>query len=70
MNRAIRATEKNYEKMLYREALKTGFFELQAARDKYRDVCLNGMHKDLVHKYIEVTCHLILLFSVADYFQL
>ncbi len=55
MNRAIKLTEANYEKMLFREALKTGFFELQAARDKYRDVCLNGMHRDLVYRYIEVS---------------
>ena len=55
MNRAILQTEQNYEKMLYREALKTGFFEFQATRDKYRDICLNGMHKDLVFKYIEVS---------------
>ncbi len=54
INRAIKLTEANYEKMLFREALKTGFFEFQAARDKYRDVCLNGMHRDLVFKYIEV----------------
>ena len=54
MNLAIIQTEKNYEKMHYREALKTGFFELQAARDKYRELCMNGMHRDLVFKYIEV----------------
>lgn len=55
MNVLIKKTEEAYDKMLYREALKTGFFEFQAARDKYRDVSLDGMHVDLVSKYIEVT---------------
>ena len=54
INLAIQLTEKNYEKMQYREALKTGFFEFQAARDKYRELCMNGMHKDLIFRYIEV----------------
>ncbi|XP_031557263.1 leucine--tRNA ligase, cytoplasmic-like [Actinia tenebrosa] len=54
INRAIRMTEANYENMMYREALKTGFYELQAARDKYREVCTKGMHRDLVFRFIEV----------------
>eukprot|EP00795_Rhopilema_esculentum_P000827 gene827-10569_t len=59
INLAIKQTEKNYEKMHYREALKTGFFELQAARDKYRELCMNGMHRDLVFRYIEVQAVLL-----------
>ena len=35
--------------MLFREALRTGFFELQLARDKYRELCgSKGMQKHLV----------------------
>jgi len=59
INLAIQLTEKNYEKMQYREALKTGFFEFQAARDKYRELCMNGMHKDLIFRYIEVQAILL-----------
>jgi len=54
MDVCIKNAEQAYEKMLYREALKTGFFDFQATRDKYRDVSLDGMHKDLVLKYIEL----------------
>ncbi|KXJ14348.1 Leucine--tRNA ligase, cytoplasmic [Exaiptasia diaphana] len=53
INRAIRLTQENYDNMMYREALKTGFYELQASRDKYREVCVDGMHKDLITRFIE-----------------
>lgn len=45
--------------MLFKEALRTGFFEMQAARDKYRELCLDGMNIDLVLKFIEVQTILI-----------
>lgn len=54
MDTCVRKAEQAYEKMLYREALKEGFYEFQATRDKYRDVSLDCMHKDLVLRYIEV----------------
>lgn len=39
--------------MLFKEALRTGFFEYQDARDKYRELCASkGMHRDLVKKFI------------------
>lgn len=51
----IKETEENYEKMLFKEALKTGFFELQAVRDKYRELCgSDGMNAELVNKFINV----------------
>lgn len=54
MNRCILQTAENYEKMMNKEALRTGFFELQAARDKYRELTSNeGMHQDLIFKFIE-----------------
>ncbi|XP_005996155.1 leucine--tRNA ligase, cytoplasmic isoform X2 [Latimeria chalumnae] len=46
-------TEQHYEKMMYKEALKTGFFEFQAAKDKYRELAIEGMNKDLVFQFIE-----------------
>uniref|UniRef100_F6WRZ1 leucine--tRNA ligase n=1 Tax=Monodelphis domestica TaxID=13616 RepID=F6WRZ1_MONDO len=54
MNAGIVKTEQNYEKMMFKEALKTGFFEFQAAKDKYRELAIEGMHRGLVFQFIEV----------------
>ncbi|CAI4231157.1 unnamed protein product [Auanema sp. JU1783] len=56
MNKAIQLTADNYEKTLFKEALKSGFFEYQTLRDIYRE--FNGgqdsaMHEDLVTRFIE-----------------
>lgn len=41
--------------MLYKEALRTGFFELQSAKDKYIHLStLEGVNVDLLMRYIEV----------------
>ncbi|GAA6074797.1 leucine--tRNA ligase, cytoplasmic, partial [Tachysurus ichikawai] len=53
MNSGIIRTEQHYERMMYKEALKTGFFEFQAAKDKYRELAIEGMHRDLVFEFIE-----------------
>jgi leucyl-tRNA synthetase len=54
MNRGINQTDINYRTMMFKEALRTGFFEYQDARDKYRELSSNsGMHRDLVLKFIE-----------------
>ncbi|XP_023211298.1 leucine--tRNA ligase, cytoplasmic-like [Centruroides sculpturatus] len=54
MNYLIQQTSQFYQKMLFKEALKTGFFEYQAARDKYREMTVNeGMHRYLVFLFIE-----------------
>lgn len=54
INQKIQETEENYSKMLYKEALKTGFFELQAVRDKYLQLsALDGINWILIMKYIE-----------------
>ncbi|XP_077329130.1 leucine--tRNA ligase, cytoplasmic [Lithobates pipiens] len=54
INAGILKTEQNYEKMMFKEALKTGFFEFQAAKDKYRELAIEGMHRDLVFRFIEI----------------
>lgn len=59
LNLKIRETDEFYQKMLFKEALRTGFFEMQGIRDKYRELCLDGMHVDLVVKFIEVQSILI-----------
>ncbi|XP_068457332.1 leucine--tRNA ligase, cytoplasmic-like [Clinocottus analis] len=53
MNAGILKTEQHYDRMMYKEALKSGFFEFQAAKDKYRELAIEGMHKDLVFQFIE-----------------
>lgn len=53
MYSSIVKTEQHYERMMYKEALKSGFFEFQAAKDKYRELAIEGMHRDLVFRFIE-----------------
>ena len=49
MNKLVKASAVAYEKLLFKEALRNGFFELQRSRDKYRELCgPAGMRKDLV----------------------
>lgn len=55
MNRKIQETNENYSKMLYKEALKTGFYEFQAIRDKYLQLsAVDGINWTLVMNYIEL----------------
>lgn len=46
----------NYDAMLFREALKSGCYNLQKARDSYRELVGGDgkMHHDLVQQYAEV----------------
>eukprot|EP00252_Welwitschia_mirabilis_P016916 TRINITY_DN37672_c0_g1_i1.p1 TRINITY_DN37672_c0_g1~~TRINITY_DN37672_c0_g1_i1.p1 ORF type:complete len:1138 (+),score=208.54 TRINITY_DN37672_c0_g1_i1:127-3540(+) len=60
INIAVSVTEGNYKSMMFREALKTGFFDLQAARDEYRLSCgLMGMNRDLLWRFMDVQTRLI-----------
>ena len=59
MNQKIKETEQFYDQMLFKEALRTGFFELQSARDKYRELCLEGLHLDLILRFIRVQALLL-----------
>lgn len=54
INLKIKESGEFYQKMLFKEALRTAFFEMQAVRDKYRELCLDGMHINLVLKFIEI----------------
>ncbi|CAD6188440.1 unnamed protein product [Caenorhabditis auriculariae] len=56
MNKAILITEKHYDQTLFKDALKTGFFEYQALRDMYRELCGgsdSAMSEELVFRFIE-----------------
>ncbi|ESQ47006.1 hypothetical protein EUTSA_v10028099mg, partial [Eutrema salsugineum] len=60
MNIAIRLTEKAYKDCLFKEALKNGFYELQAARDEYKLSCgSGGMNHDLILRFMDVQTRLI-----------
>ncbi|KAG9130514.1 hypothetical protein Leryth_026694 [Lithospermum erythrorhizon] len=60
MNIAVKMTEKNYSEYMFREALKTGFYDLQAARDEYRLSCgIGGMNCDLLLRFMDVQTRLV-----------
>lgn len=55
MNLKIRETGENYSRMMYKEGLRTGFYELQAARDKYLQLSMfDGYNWILIMQYIKL----------------
>ena len=65
MNKAIVETDKHYGAMMYKEALRTGFFELQSVRDKYRELCFEPMHSGLIFRFIRT--QLVLLSPICPH---
>uniref|UniRef100_A0A0D9ZW50 leucine--tRNA ligase n=1 Tax=Oryza glumipatula TaxID=40148 RepID=A0A0D9ZW50_9ORYZ len=60
INFAIKDTEKNYDASMFRDALKTGFYDLQAVRDEYRFSCgAGGMNRELLWRFMDVQTRLI-----------
>ncbi|PWZ02057.1 leucyl-tRNA synthetase [Testicularia cyperi] len=60
INNLIQLTNDAYAKALYKDATKFGFYELQTARDLYREATADvGMHVDLVLMWIRVQALLI-----------
>eukprot|EP00899_Mesostigma_viride_P015955 jgi/Mesvir1/24360/Mv11033-RA.2 len=60
INIAVRESCRLYESMMFREALKAAFYDLQSARDEYRLACAaQGMHRDLALRFIEVQMRLL-----------
>ena len=60
INIAVKTTEQNYSNYMFREALKTGFYDLQAARDEYRLSCgASGFNRDLVRRFMDVQTRLL-----------
>ncbi|XP_061996179.1 leucine--tRNA ligase, cytoplasmic-like isoform X1 [Rosa rugosa] len=60
INIAVNRTEQNYSNCMFREALKTGFYDLQAARDEYQFSCgAGGMNRDLLWHFMDVQTRLI-----------
>ncbi|KAI8829073.1 hypothetical protein BJ741DRAFT_397903 [Chytriomyces cf. hyalinus JEL632] len=66
ITRIVAAADKGYTAMLYREALKCAYYDLQNAKSEYRKATIassdpnlanekyEGMHKDLILRFIEV----------------
>ncbi|XP_010264844.1 PREDICTED: leucine--tRNA ligase, cytoplasmic-like isoform X2 [Nelumbo nucifera] len=60
INIAVKMTEQHYSDYMFREALKTGFYDLQAARDEYRFSCgVGGMNNELLLRFMDVQTRLI-----------
>lgn len=60
INNAVHMAEQNYESMMFREALKTGFYDLQTSRDEYRLSCgAVGMHKEVIYRFMDVQTRLL-----------
>lgn len=54
MNKLIEETKKQYDEMMFKEALRCGFFEYQELRTKYKEICgASGVHKKLIRRFIE-----------------
>jgi len=61
MRNAIHQAKAAYSNMHFREALRCAWFDFQKIRDDYRvGVDTNGMHHDLVMKFIEYQCIIML----------
>lgn len=62
MSLCIEATDRAFGNMEYKEGVKTGFFDLQDARDKYQEFCkLQGqkMHSDLIKRFLRTQALLL-----------
>ncbi|KAM2669375.1 hypothetical protein EV2_020853 [Malus domestica] len=60
INIAVNRTEQNYRDYMFRDALKTGFYDLQASRDEYRLSCgSGGMNRELLWRFMDVQTRLI-----------
>lgn len=54
MDKLIVDTKQSYDKMMFKEALRTGFFEYQELRTKYKEICgSRGVHGPSTRRFIE-----------------
>ncbi|ESK89942.1 leucine-trna ligase [Moniliophthora roreri MCA 2997] len=67
INDLINITKSHYDSLNFKDALKFGFYELQTARDWYREVTSNiGMHGELVTYWIRIAA--LLATPIAPHF--
>lgn len=67
MNLKIRETDENFKAMMFKEALRTGFFEYSNLFHQYRERAQvqTGMHWDLVYRYL--TTQVLILSPVCPH---
>lgn len=65
INKCVVDAKVHYDNMMYKEVLKVGFFELQRAKDRYKELCFEPLHAGLVFRFIEV--QLILLSPICPH---
>jgi leucyl-tRNA synthetase len=67
MNSLVAQTKNHYEKMMYKEALRTAFFEFQDLKDKYRELCAEKLQcRALLLQFIEIQA--IILAPICPHF--
>jgi len=54
ISKAVAQTKKHYDNMNFKEALKTGWFEMQIARDRYREMSQQQMDRSVISNFIKV----------------
>ena len=62
LNGLVIETQDHYEKTMYKLALKTGFYDLLASRDWYRENCRAagvGIHAKLARRFVEIQALLL-----------
>lgn len=60
MDDLVIKTDAHFNNLMFKEALKSGFFEFQDARDKYRELSVrSGMHQQLLLRFIETQAVLL-----------
>eukprot|EP00762_Andalucia_godoyi_P003036 ANDGO_04173.mRNA.1 Leucine--tRNA ligase len=59
MNRIVEESKRSYDRMLFRDSLKYGFYDLQSIRDQYRVDTGGNLHSRLVKRFCELQCILL-----------
>lgn len=60
MNKLIEETKIQYDEMMFKEALRCGFFEYQELWTKYKEICgSSGVHRALTRRFIETQAILL-----------
>ena len=67
VNKAVAETRTRYESMMFREAMQSGFYAMQNARDLWRAACgPSGLHRSLALRFIEAQA--LMLAPVTPHF--
>ncbi|PWN34453.1 leucyl-tRNA synthetase [Meira miltonrushii] len=68
LNTSVEQVKGFYDNMLFKSAVKYGFYELQGYRDSYREATVEvGMHRDLVMQFMRLQA--LLMMPIAPHFS-